>query len=122
MACLREQNSRPTSSLDNAATALKTYTTLKPKSADALNRPSPGSTRSGVQDWETLYSRPQQRTQALSPSLILAPNSTSKLGKALATVTNPARERRRELELDGDEQRVQPGRELPDRAARRLQA
>ena len=74
--------------LDNAATALKTYTTLKPKSADALNQLA-GIYSQRAQDWETLYAASQQRTQALSPSPILAPNSTSKLGKALATVTNP---------------------------------
>jgi cytochrome c-type biogenesis protein CcmH/NrfG len=74
--------------LDDAATALKTYTTLKPKDADALNQLA-GIYTQRAQDWENLYSASQQRTQALSPTPILVPKSSSKLGEALATVTNP---------------------------------
>ncbi len=74
--------------LDDAATALKTYTTLKPKDADALNQLA-GIYTQRAQDWENLYSASQQRTQALSPTPILIPKSSSKLGEALATVTNP---------------------------------
>ncbi len=73
---------------DNAAAALKTYTTLRPKNPDALNQLA-GIYTQRAQDWETLYSASQQRTQALSPSPILTPKSTSKLGKALATITSP---------------------------------
>jgi cytochrome c-type biogenesis protein CcmH/NrfG len=74
--------------LDDAATALKTYTTLKPKDTGALNELA-GIYTQRAQDWETLYTASQQRTQALSPSPVLAPKSTSKLGQALATITNP---------------------------------
>jgi cytochrome c-type biogenesis protein CcmH/NrfG len=74
--------------LDDAATALKTYTTLRPKDTDALNQLA-GIYTQRAQDWENLYSASEQRTQALSPSPILAPKSSSKLGQALATITNP---------------------------------
>ena len=107
--------------LDNAATALKTYTTLKPKDADALSQLA-GIYTQRATDWETLYTASQQRTQALSPSPLLTPKSTSKLGKALATITNPLASAVASESSVGDEQRVQPGRELPERAARRLQA
>jgi hypothetical protein len=74
--------------LDEAATALTTYTTLKPKNADALSQLA-GIYTQRAQDWETLYSASQQRTQALTPSPLLSPQSTSSLGKGIATITSP---------------------------------
>lgn len=74
--------------LDEAATALKTYTTLKPKDTDALNQLA-GIYTQRAQDWDTLYTASQARTQALSPSPILTPKTSSKLAQALATVTSP---------------------------------
>lgn len=74
--------------LDEAATALTTYTTLKPKDPQALNQLA-GIYTQRAQDWETLYGLSQQRTEALTPSPLLTPKSTSKLGQAMATITSP---------------------------------
>ncbi len=74
--------------LDDAATALTTYTTLKPKDVDALNQLA-GIYTQRAQDWETLYSAAQERAQALSPSPVLTPKPSSKLAQGLSTITSP---------------------------------
>ncbi len=74
--------------LDEAAAALTTYTTLRPKDKDALNQLA-GIYLQRATDWENLYTASQERTQALSPTPLFNPSATSKLGKAIADVTNP---------------------------------
>ena len=74
--------------LDTAATALSTYTQLKPKDQNALLQLG-GIYLQSAQNWENLYTQTQAYTQALSPTSIFQPKSTSKLGQALATVTSP---------------------------------
>jgi tetratricopeptide (TPR) repeat protein len=73
---------------DDAATALQTYTKLRPNDQNALLQLA-GIYLTRAQDWETLYSNSQARTQALSPGSVFSPPSTSALGKAFAATTNP---------------------------------
>jgi tetratricopeptide (TPR) repeat protein len=74
--------------LDDAATALTTYTKLRPKDADQL-RVLASIYLTRARDWNTIYSNQRLYTQTLMPLSALTPSSTSPLGKALATVTNP---------------------------------
>jgi tetratricopeptide (TPR) repeat protein len=74
--------------LDEAAAALSTYTTLRPTDQDVLRQLAAIYYRRAV-DWETIYSAQQQRIQAVSPSSPFSPTSTSPLGQAVASLTNP---------------------------------
>jgi tetratricopeptide (TPR) repeat protein len=74
--------------LDDAALALTSYTKLRPKDTDQLGVLASLYLRR-AQDWNNVYQVQQQYTQALAPSSIVFPKSTSALGKALSTVTNP---------------------------------
>jgi DNA-binding SARP family transcriptional activator len=74
--------------LDEAAAALTTYTTLRPKDQDALRQLAAIYYRRAV-DWETIYSEQQGRTQAIAPAPAFSPTSTSPLGKAVGSLTNP---------------------------------
>jgi DNA-binding SARP family transcriptional activator len=73
---------------DEAATALTTYSTLKPKDQNALLQLA-GIYLRRAQDWNTLYSTAQARSQALSPSPLVSPGSSSKLGQALSSIPTP---------------------------------
>jgi Flp pilus assembly protein TadD len=73
---------------DDAATALQSYSKLRPKDQNALLQLA-GIYLQRAQDWETLYSSSQARIQALSPTSSFNPSSTSALGKAFAATTNP---------------------------------
>jgi regulator of sirC expression with transglutaminase-like and TPR domain len=74
--------------LDEAAQALTTYTTLKPSDTDQLRTLAAIYLRRAT-DWQTLYSASLTRQQALSPSQLLNPVSTSPLGKAVASISSP---------------------------------
>ncbi len=74
--------------LDNAAAALTTYTTLRPKDTDQLSILASIYLRR-AQDWDTIYNNLSQYTQTLAPSPLLNPKSGSSLAQALTTVTNP---------------------------------
>ena len=74
--------------LDEAATALTTYTTLRPKDQDVLRQLAAIYYRRAV-DWQTIYSEQQARTQALAPVPAFSPASTSPVGKAIGSLTNP---------------------------------
>jgi hypothetical protein len=74
--------------LDEAAQALTTYTTLKPKDVNEL-RSLAAIYYERANDWYTVYQDQQSYTQMLSPSPLLSPSSSSKLATALDTVTNP---------------------------------
>jgi DNA-binding SARP family transcriptional activator len=73
---------------DDAASALTTYTKLKPKDQNALLQLA-GIYLQRAQAWETLYSEAAQLTQALAPGSTLQPSSSSKLGQALGSLTDP---------------------------------
>jgi tetratricopeptide (TPR) repeat protein len=73
---------------DNAIQALSTYTTLHPKDTAALTELA-GLYLTRAQAWETVYQAQQAQLAALIPSSPFQPKSTSPLGKAIATVTNP---------------------------------
>jgi tetratricopeptide (TPR) repeat protein len=73
---------------DNAIGALTTYTTLKPKDQSALTELA-GLYLRRASDWETIYEDQEAETQALVPSSPFSPKSTSKLGKAFASLTPP---------------------------------
>ena len=62
--------------------------TLKPKDADQLRVLAAIYSRRAT-DWDTLYLDQSSYAQALTPTLTLAPKTTSKLGTALAAITNP---------------------------------
>jgi tetratricopeptide (TPR) repeat protein len=74
--------------LDDAATALTMYLRLKPKDTDQMRVLSSIYLRR-AQDWNTVYNDQQTYIQAISPTASLIPASTSALGKALTTYTNP---------------------------------
>jgi tetratricopeptide (TPR) repeat protein len=73
--------------LDDAATALTTYTKLKPKDSGAL-RQLASIYIQRAQDWENLSQISTTRTQALSPTAV-TPDPSSTLGQALNSVTTP---------------------------------
>jgi tetratricopeptide (TPR) repeat protein len=73
---------------DDAAAALTTYSTLKPKDEDVL-RQLAGIYLRRAQDWNTLYTDAQVRAQAITPSSPFAPKSGTKLGDALSSVDDP---------------------------------
>jgi len=73
---------------DAAAAALTTYTTLRPNDQNALLQLA-GIYLRRAQDWNTLYSNSQARSQALTPTPLFAPSSSSTLGQALSSLTTP---------------------------------
>jgi tetratricopeptide (TPR) repeat protein len=73
---------------DEAAAALTTYTTLRPKDADAL-RQLAAIYLSRASDWQTIYSDQQQRVQAVAPSSTFAPKSGTPLNQAVGSLSNP---------------------------------
>ena len=75
-----QQKQRP----DDAATALTTYNTLKPKDQNALQLLA-GIYLQRAQDWQTLYTNSTSRTSALSPAAVTI-NPSSKIGQALNSV------------------------------------
>jgi tetratricopeptide (TPR) repeat protein len=70
---------------DNAIAALTQYSKLRPKDQNALLELA-GLYLSRATDWNTLYSDSQALSQALSPSPLLSPKTTSPLGKAVAAL------------------------------------
>jgi hypothetical protein len=74
--------------LDEAAQALTTYTTLKPKDANGLNTLA-GIYEQRANDWYTLWQDQQSYVSMLAPSPLLSPKSGSALATAIGTITNP---------------------------------
>jgi tetratricopeptide (TPR) repeat protein len=74
--------------LDEAAAALTTYTSLKPKDEDAL-RQLAAIYLHRASDWQTIYSEQQQRVQAVAPGSTLTPKSGTPLSEAMGSLTNP---------------------------------
>ena len=74
--------------LDEAATALTTYTTLRPKDTNQLRVLASLYYRRAI-DWNTVYGDQSSYAQTLNPSLLLQPKTSSKLGQALSSVSNP---------------------------------
>jgi tetratricopeptide (TPR) repeat protein len=73
---------------DAAAAALSSYTTLRPKDQNALLQLA-GIYFRRAQAWDSLYARAQARSQALTPTPLVAPSASSLLGQALNIVTTP---------------------------------
>jgi len=76
------------SKLDEAAAALTTYTTLKPRNEDALRQLAALYLRRAT-DWQTIYTFQQQRTQAIAPAPTLAPKTGTPLSQAVSSLTSP---------------------------------
>jgi hypothetical protein len=74
--------------LDEAASALATYTALKPRDAGQL-RVLASIYYRRASDWDTVYNDQNSYAQTLTPSLLLTPRSGSKLGQALSSLSNP---------------------------------
>ena len=74
--------------LGEAAAALTTYTTLKPKNEDALRQLAAIYLRR-ASDWQTIYTLQQQRTQAVTPSPTLSPKSGTPLSQAISSIPSP---------------------------------
>jgi tetratricopeptide (TPR) repeat protein len=79
-----QQKNKP----DDAATALTTYTQLRPKDTGALLQLA-GIYLQRATDWQTLLYASNARTTALAPSYVLTPPSDSKLAQGLQTVNTP---------------------------------
>ena len=105
---------------DDAAAALTTYTKLRPKDTDQLSTLASLYLRR-AQDWNTVYQTQQAYTQTLTPGSLVVPKSTSPLGKALATVTNPLANAVSAQTSSDDEQRLPAGAQLPQPAPDGLQ-
>ncbi|HEY4346385.1 MAG TPA: hypothetical protein VGM80_02275 [Gaiellaceae bacterium] len=73
---------------DEAATALTTYTKLKPKDTNALLQLAAIYLRR-AQAWDTLYAASQAKTQSLAPAPLIAPSASSKFSTALSAFTTP---------------------------------
>jgi hypothetical protein len=73
---------------DEAAQALTTYTTLKPKDANQL-RNLAALYYQRANDWYTIWQEQQSYTATLAPNPLIAPKTGSSLATALGTVTNP---------------------------------
>jgi hypothetical protein len=76
------------SKLDEAAAALTTYTTLKPKDEDALRQLAAIYLRRAA-DWQTIYQEQQARTLAVAPKPSMNPKSGSPLAKAVGAFSSP---------------------------------
>jgi regulator of sirC expression with transglutaminase-like and TPR domain len=73
---------------DQAAQALTTYTTLKPKDVNEL-RALAAIYYQRASDWYTIYQDQNAYTQTLNPAPLLSPKTSSPLATALQSVTNP---------------------------------
>lgn len=74
--------------LDEAASALTTYTTLKPRDENALRQLAAIYLRR-ASDWQTIYNLQRQRSQAVVPASTLAPKGGTSLSKAISSLTSP---------------------------------
>ena len=74
--------------LDNAIVALKRYTALKPKNQTVLEELAGVYQRRAV-EFQKIYTDAQTRSAILAPPSPFQPVSTSTLGKAMASLTNP---------------------------------
>jgi hypothetical protein len=74
--------------LDDAATALTTYTTLKPKDEEAMRQLAAIYVRR-ASDWNTIYTAQRARSDAYAPTAVLTPKAGTPLADALGTITNP---------------------------------
>jgi tetratricopeptide (TPR) repeat protein len=74
--------------LDEAITALKRYTALRPKNESVLQELASLYLRRASEAQQT-YVDAQTRSQLLAPAQVGQPSSTSPLGKALSSLTNP---------------------------------
>jgi tetratricopeptide (TPR) repeat protein len=74
--------------LDDAIDALKHYTALRPKNQDALVDLAGVYLRRAT-EFQQIYIDAQTRSQILAPTSPFQPKSTSDLGKAMASLTNP---------------------------------
>jgi tetratricopeptide (TPR) repeat protein len=79
-----QQDNQP----DEAAAALTTYTTLRPKDQDALRQLAALYLRRAT-DWQTIYQSQQARDQAFASSPTLVPKSGTPLAQAIASLANP---------------------------------
>lgn len=71
-----------------AITALTHYTALRPKDQDALLELA-GLYLTRANDWETLYENSAAVQEALDPGPLLSAKSTTPLGKAFSSLTDP---------------------------------
>jgi tetratricopeptide (TPR) repeat protein len=74
--------------LDGAIDAFKRYTALRPKDQDALQELASVYQRR-ASEFQQVYTDAQTRSAILSPPSTFQPASTSALGKAMASLTNP---------------------------------
>jgi tetratricopeptide (TPR) repeat protein len=74
--------------LDNAASALQSYTKLRPKDTDQMRVLASIYLRR-AQDWDTIYNNLNSYTQTLAPPALLTPKSGSALATAVGSVTSP---------------------------------
>jgi tetratricopeptide (TPR) repeat protein len=76
------------SRIDDAITALKHYTSLKPKDQDSLQELASLYLRRATEE-QQVYTDAQTRTGILSPTDPYPPASTTDLGKAISSLTSP---------------------------------
>jgi tetratricopeptide (TPR) repeat protein len=74
--------------LDDAITALKRYTSLRPHDSSGLQELASLYLRR-ASDEQQVYTDAQARNQVLAPAQVGQPPATSPLGKALSSLTNP---------------------------------
>jgi tetratricopeptide (TPR) repeat protein len=74
--------------LDDAITALKRYTALRPKDQDVLQELASVYQRRAT-EFQQVYTDAQTRSAILAPPSTFQPAATSALGKAMASLTNP---------------------------------
>jgi tetratricopeptide (TPR) repeat protein len=74
--------------LDDAITALTRYLALRPKSQTVLQELA-GVYQRRATEFQRVYTDAQTRSSILAPSSPFQPDSTSALGKAMATLPNP---------------------------------
>jgi tetratricopeptide (TPR) repeat protein len=74
--------------LDDAIVALKRYTALRPKDQTVLQELASVYQRRAT-EFQQIYTDAQTRSAILAPSSPFQPTSTSDLGKAFASLTNP---------------------------------
>ena len=96
---------------DDAAAALTTYTTLRPKDQTRFTAARGDLPPAGDRLEDPLHGS-QARSQAIRRACSSRP-APLPLGQAIGTVTTAAHERRRDAGRDGHEQRVQAGAQLP---------
>ena len=74
--------------LDDAIVALKRYTALKPKDQTVLEELASVDQRRAV-EFQQIYTDARTRSAILAPTSSFQPVTTSALGKAMASLTNP---------------------------------